>query len=68
MICLGFVLACTVAQLYRYRYVSTAIQRQQTKWIMFDMLLGTFVDAANLLPLPGGRRGGCLPDHAGSAK
>lgn len=39
------------AQLYRYRHVSSQVQRQQTKWIVFGMLLGTFVDAANLLPL-----------------
>lgn len=48
---LGLVFACTHAQLYRYRRVSTTMQRQQTKWVVFGMVLGTFVDAANLLPL-----------------
>ena len=27
-------------QLYRYRYVSSLIQRQQTKWIVFGMIVG----------------------------
>lgn len=48
---LGLVLACAHAQIYRYRRVSTTMQRQQTKWVVFGMVLGTFVDAANLLPL-----------------
>jgi signal transduction histidine kinase len=48
---LGLALACGFAQLYRYQRVSTAVQRQQTKWIMFGMLVGTLVDVANLLPL-----------------
>jgi len=47
---LGFVLVWTFTQFYRYRRMSTAVQRQQTKWIVFGMVLGTFVDAANLLP------------------
>ena len=47
---LCMVLACGFAQLYRYRRVSTAIQRQQTKWVVFGMLMGTLFDAANLLP------------------
>ncbi len=48
---LGLVLACSFAQLYRYRRVSTTVQRQQTKWILFGMLVGTLLDLANLLPL-----------------
>lgn len=44
------ILACGFAQLYRYRRVSTIIQRQQTKWVVFGMLMGTLFDAANLLP------------------
>ncbi|WP_220201233.1 sensor histidine kinase [Reticulibacter mediterranei] len=47
---LCMLLACGFAQLYRYRRVSTAIQRQQTKWVVFGMLMGTLFDAANLLP------------------
>lgn len=48
LLCL--ILACGFAQLYRYRRVSTAIQRQQTRWVVFGMLIGTLFDAANLLP------------------
>ncbi len=47
---LGLGLVWGFAQLYRYRRVSTAIQRQQTKWILFGMLVSMFVDAADLLP------------------
>ncbi|HEU5227299.1 MAG TPA: GAF domain-containing sensor histidine kinase [Ktedonobacteraceae bacterium] len=47
---LCMILACGFAQLYRYRCVSTVIQRQQTKWVVFGMLIGTLFDAANLLP------------------
>jgi signal transduction histidine kinase len=47
---LGLVLAWGFAQLYRYRRVSTATQRQQTKWIVFGMLVSMFMDAGNLLP------------------
>lgn len=47
---LCIILACGFAQLYRYRHRSTAIQRQQTKWVVFGMLIGTLFDAANLLP------------------
>jgi signal transduction histidine kinase len=38
------------AQLYRYRFVSSALERQQTKWIVFAMTLGFLADMANLLP------------------
>jgi signal transduction histidine kinase len=38
------------AQLYRYRFVSSALERQQTKWIVFGMTLGFLADMANLLP------------------
>ena len=37
------------AQIYRYRRVSTAIQRQQTKWIVFGMLVAMLLDVFNLL-------------------
>jgi hypothetical protein len=36
---LGFVLSVVVAQAYRYRRVSTPIQRQQTKWVIFGVAL-----------------------------
>lgn len=47
---LGLVLTWGFAQLYRYQRVSTVVQRQQTKWIVFGMLVSMFLDAANLLP------------------
>jgi signal transduction histidine kinase len=47
---LGMGLAFGFAQLYRYRRVSTAIQRQQTKWIVFGILVSIVVDAADSLP------------------
>jgi hypothetical protein len=57
----GFVVGAMLIQLYRYRYVSTPRQRQQTKWALFGVsvavvgnigprLLYYFV----LLPLSGG--------------
>ncbi len=46
---LGLALAFGFALLYRYRRVSTTIQRQQTKWIVFGMLVAILFDASNLL-------------------
>ncbi|MGE5333867.1 MAG: hypothetical protein ACM3N4_04140 [Nitrososphaerota archaeon] len=34
---LGFVVSVVVAQVYRYRRVSTSVQRQQTKWVVFGV-------------------------------
>lgn len=34
---LGFVVSVVVAQVYRYRRVSTPTQRQQTKWVVFGV-------------------------------
>jgi hypothetical protein len=37
---LGMILVCaTYSQIYRYRYVSTPPERQQTKWVVFGILL-----------------------------
>jgi hypothetical protein len=33
----GFFLGLTVAQVYRYRYVSSPLERQQTKWIVYSL-------------------------------
>jgi hypothetical protein len=33
------------AQLYRYRYVSTPMQRQQTKWVVLGVMVGVLVAA-----------------------
>lgn len=43
----SFVLGAIVLQLYRYRYISTSPQRQQTKWAMFGV---SFAVAGNILP------------------
>ena len=37
---LGFVCSILVAQIYRYRRVSNAVQRQQTKWVVFGISIG----------------------------
>ncbi len=46
---LGLALTFGFAQLYRYWRVSTTIQRQQTKWIGFGMLVAMLLDVSNLL-------------------
>lgn len=42
------------AQIYRYRRVSTPLQRQQTKWVVFALLAAIvcFIGTANLEELP----------------
>lgn len=50
LVILGLFLPLVFAQLYRYRSVSTAHERQQTKWIVFGMTLGALADLANLVP------------------
>ncbi len=37
---LGFVCSILVAQIYRYQRVSNAVQRQQTKWVVFGISIG----------------------------
>jgi signal transduction histidine kinase len=46
---LGLAFAWGFGQLYRYRRVSTTIQRQQTKWIVFGILVAMLWDVSNLL-------------------
>jgi hypothetical protein len=36
---LGFVLSVVAAQTYRYRFVSSPAQRQQTKWVVFGVAI-----------------------------
>jgi signal transduction histidine kinase len=38
------------AQVYRYRAVSSTIQRQQTKWVLFTLLVAIPIDVINVLP------------------
>jgi hypothetical protein len=47
VIFLSFVLASIGLQAYRYRYISTPQQRQQTKWAMFGVSIAV---AGNILP------------------
>jgi hypothetical protein len=45
----GFILTLVVAQVYRYRRVSNAVQRQQTKWVVYGFavaILGFVVAVA----------------------
>ena len=37
------------AQLYRYRYVSTPAQRQQTRWIVLGVMVGLLVEVGRFL-------------------
>lgn len=39
-----------LAQLYRYRYVSTSLQRQQTKWVVFGFVLAITGSGTATLP------------------
>jgi hypothetical protein len=39
-----------IAQLYRYRYVSNRVERQQTKWIVYGFTANTAVFVAGFLP------------------
>lgn len=39
-----------LAQLYRYRYISTPAQRQQTKWVVFGFVLAIAGSGAATLP------------------
>jgi hypothetical protein len=50
---LGFVLSVGAAQVYRYRRVSTPMQRQQTKWVVFGVVLALsgFLALTFLTPL-----------------
>jgi signal transduction histidine kinase len=44
------IIALLLAQLYRYHRVSSAVQRQQTKWVLFGLIVVVPTDAANILP------------------
>jgi hypothetical protein len=50
---LGFVLSVVVAQTHRYRRVSTHVQRQQTKWVVWGMAIALtgFLALTFLTPL-----------------
>ncbi len=43
-------LGLMIAQMYRYRYVSTLVQRQQTKWVVFGLSVDILVTIVALFP------------------
>ena len=47
----GMPLCLVVAQVYRYRSVSNAIQRQQTKWVVFGVIGGLVITSLGNIPL-----------------
>jgi hypothetical protein len=47
---IGFMGILVVAQIYRYRSVSTPVQRQQTKWIVFAIATIILVDLVFVVP------------------
>ena len=47
---LGFLIALIYAQLYRYRHTSSLIERQQTKWVVFAIVISMLVDISTLAP------------------
>ncbi|HEX5807990.1 MAG TPA: hypothetical protein VFY25_04945, partial [Anaerolineales bacterium] len=53
-LCLLLLAGGIAAQVYRYRKLSTPVQRQQTKWVLFGMIVtvlfvGTYVVVFNVL-------------------
>jgi hypothetical protein len=53
---LGTLLSLVIAQVYRYRRVSTPAQRQQTKWVVYSLVVSITSVVALLVifqPLPG---------------
>lgn len=40
----GLIISLPLTQIYRYRYVSTSLQRQQTKWVVFGFCLGVALE------------------------
>jgi hypothetical protein len=47
---LGFFIAPIYAQFYRYRHTSSLIERQQTKWVVFAIVVTMLADVVVLLP------------------
>jgi hypothetical protein len=47
---IGTVVGLIAAQIYRYRRVSTAVQRQQTKWAVFGLVLSLLVLLLFMIP------------------
>ncbi len=52
------------SQLYRYRYVSTPVERQQTKWVVFGVVSSSLGVLAFEVPISGSPLGQFGPLHA----
>ena len=61
LVFVGFVLSVTWSLVYRYRRVSSAAQRQQTKWVVFGTTLGVAGTFPFQLPLDFNLVGGDTP-------
>jgi hypothetical protein len=40
---LAFIVAAAIAQVYRYRRISSPVEREQTKWVVFGFFLGAMI-------------------------
>jgi hypothetical protein len=47
---LSFLISLGVAQVYRYRRVSTPVERQQTKWVVYSLAWGLMIGLGLILP------------------
>ena len=61
LVFLGFVVSLCWSLVYRYRRVSSAAQRQQTKWVVFGTTLGVAGTSVFKLPLDLNLLGGDTP-------
>ena len=47
---LGVMCIIVIAQVYRYRYVSSSVQRQQTKWVVFGLTVSLLLALGLFVP------------------
>jgi hypothetical protein len=50
LLLMSMLVSLTIAQVYRYRYVSTLVQRQQTKWVVYGLSANLVWYVAALTP------------------
>jgi hypothetical protein len=51
LVWLGEVVLLVIAQFYRYRYASSPLQRQQTKWVIYGASVAGIIEVGLTLPL-----------------
>jgi hypothetical protein len=51
LVWIAVVVVLVIAQLYRYGYTSSPLQRQQTKWVLYGGSVACFIAAGLLVPL-----------------